>query len=94
MDKYLTLSHSEPADTLPSHTTFYLPHHPVFKANITTTKVKVVFDVSAPSNSGLSLNDILLKGPKVQPDIFNILVRFGIHHIAITADIEKMYCHH
>lgn len=89
MDKYLTLSHLEPVDPLPSHTTFYLPH-PVFKTSSTTTKGRVVFVGPAPSNSRLSLNHILLKGLKVQPDIFNIIVHFRIHHIATTADIEKI----
>jgi hypothetical protein len=53
--------------------------------------MRVVFDGSATSKSGLSLNDIMLKGPKMQPDIFNILLRFRLHRVALTADVEKMY---
>lgn len=43
------------------------------------------------SSSGISLNIVLLKVPKVQPDIFNILIRFRLYQVAITADVAKMY---
>lgn len=69
---------------------FYLPHHPVFKFNSSTKKLKIVFDGSAKTKTGLSLNDTLLKGPKVQPDIFHILLRFRIHQIAVSADVEQI----
>jgi len=90
MTEYLEMDHMEVAIDIASPC-YYLPHHAVLKANSLTTKLRVVFDGSAASNSGLSLNDILLKGPKSQPDIINILLRFRVHNIAITADVEKMY---
>ncbi|CAI6372727.1 unnamed protein product [Macrosiphum euphorbiae] len=90
MTEYLEMDHMEVA-TNTTNPCYYLPHHAVLKANSLTTKLRVVFDGSAASNSGLSLNDILLKGPKSQPDIINILLRFRVHNIAITADVEKMY---
>lgn len=70
----------------------YLPHHPVFKDS-TTTKVRPVFDASRKTSNGISLNDLLNPGPKIQEDLFNILLRFRIHETAFTADIEKMYLH-
>ncbi|XP_050063237.1 uncharacterized protein LOC126552565 [Aphis gossypii] len=91
ISEYLKLNHMELATTTATGPKYYLPHHPVFKANSTTTKLRVVFDGSASTKSGISLNDILLKGPKVQSDIFHILLRFRIHQVAITADVEKMY---
>ncbi|XP_008190207.1 uncharacterized protein LOC103312011 [Acyrthosiphon pisum] len=90
MTEYLEMDHMEVA-TNTTNPCYYLPHHAVLKANSLTTKLRVVFDGSAASSSGLSLNDILLKGPKSQPDIINILLRFRVHNIAITADVEKMY---
>lgn len=69
----------------------YLPHHAVLKSTSLTTKVRVVFDASARTTTGHSLNDILLRGPTVQEDIFSILTRFRKHQFVITADIEKMF---
>ncbi|XP_050063102.1 uncharacterized protein LOC126552448 [Aphis gossypii] len=91
ISEYLKLNHMELATTTATGLKYYLPHHPVFKANSTTTRLRVVFDGSSSTKSGISLNDILLKGPKVQSDIFHILLRFRIHQVAITADVEKMY---
>lgn len=91
MSEYLQLKHMELANPLSVGPKYYLPHHPVFKANSITTKMRVVFDGSATTRTGISLNDVLLRGPKVQPDIFQILIRFRIHQVAITADVEKMY---
>lgn len=92
MSEYLSLNHMEvvPPDEL-SRKSYYLPHHAVIKSNSLTTKVRVVFDGSAPSKSGVCLNDIMARGPTVQPDLFSILLRFRVHKYAIAADIEKMY---
>ncbi|UYV73292.1 hypothetical protein LAZ67_10002541 [Cordylochernes scorpioides] len=70
---------------------YYLPHHPVIKEKSCTTKLRVVFDASAKTDSGLSLNDALIPGPKIQQDLFHIILRFRIHPVAINADIAKMY---
>ena len=51
---------------------YYLPVHGVFKDNSTTTKVRPVFDASAKSSSGVSLNDQLLAGPNLYPFISDI----------------------
>ena len=70
---------------------FYLPHHAVIKEDSITTKIRVVFDGSAKTSSGVSLNDSLMVGPTIQNDLFTILTRFRSHKFALTADIEKMY---
>lgn len=70
----------------------YLPHHAVFKQS-TTTKVRPVFDASRKTTNGISLNDTLITGPKLQEELVDILARFRLHKIAFTADIEKMYLH-
>ncbi|UYV83626.1 hypothetical protein LAZ67_23001768 [Cordylochernes scorpioides] len=70
---------------------YYMPHHPVIREQSTTTKMRVVFDVSAKSENNVSLNQFLHKGPKIQQDVFFILLRFRTYPVAITADIEKMY---
>lgn len=70
---------------------YYIPHHSVFKSNILTTKMRVVFDSFATTKSDFTLNDILLCGPTVQPDLISITRRFRIHKTALTADITKTY---
>jgi len=71
-------------------TSYYLPHHAVFKETSSTTKLRVIFDASCKSTSGLSLNDMLLIGPTIQDDLFSILTRFRTFQYAMTAD-TKMY---
>lgn len=63
----------------------------MIKESSTTTKLRVVFNASAKTASGLSLNDVLKIGPKIQGDLFDIVTRMHTHQIAITADIAKMY---
>ena len=54
-------------------------------------KVRVVFEASAKTTSGVSLNDKLMVGPTVQKDLFSIMIRFRMHKVALSADIAKMY---
>ncbi|XP_054719215.1 uncharacterized protein LOC129228558 [Uloborus diversus] len=93
MKEYLELNHMEkiPSDSLTFENCFYLPHHGVFEENSISTKLRVVFDASAKSSLGNSLNDELLIGPKLQTDLFSHLIKFRTHKIAFSADIEKMF---
>jgi len=91
MAEHLALGHMELADLSFRGPTYYLPHHAVLKTDSTTTKLRVVFDGSAPASSGLSLNNIMLRGPKLQSDLIKILWYFRLHSVAFTADVEKMY---
>ena len=79
-----------PEEELNNGDVFYLPHHYVLKDS-STTKLRVVFDASCSSNNGKSLNDCLMVGPKLQPDLLDILIRFRCHKVAFIADIQKMY---
>lgn len=95
MREYLDLGHAEvvpdcDAKKKPDET-FYLPIHAVYKASSTTTKVRAVFDASAKSSTGVSLNDTLLIGPTVHRPLIDVLLQFRMHRIALTADISKMY---
>ena len=68
----------------------YLPHHAVMKDGSTTTKVRVVFDGSAKTSTGISLNEAQSVGPVMQNDLFSIVLRFRQHPI-VSGDIAKMY---
>lgn len=89
--EYADLGHlSESSIAIPKFA-YFLCHHPVFKPNSESTALRVVFDGSAPSSSGVSLNDILMVGPNVQDSLFSILVRARQYKYILTGDIEKMY---
>jgi hypothetical protein len=70
---------------------YYIPHHCVIKDSSTTTKLRIVFDGSAKTSSGQSINDILLVGPTLQENLYNIMIRFRWHIVAVSGDITKMY---
>ncbi|XP_024892895.1 uncharacterized protein LOC112468092 [Temnothorax curvispinosus] len=70
---------------------YYLPHHGVYKLDSTTTKLRVVFNASSRGPDGLSINDTLLSGPKLQQDLLAILLRFRAEAIALTADVKQMF---
>lgn len=70
---------------------YFMPHHAVVKASSTTTKLRVVYDASAKTSSGTSLNDQLLIGPTVQRSIFEILLGWREHKVVIMADVHNMY---
>lgn len=73
-----------------SDTRWYLPHFPIVKMNRDTTKVRIVFDASA-KDKGVSLNDVIEPGPKLQNGLFEILLRFRKFPVALVCDIEEMY---
>lgn len=70
---------------------YYINHHAVLRPTSTTTKLRVVFNASAPTVGGPSLNQLLMCGPKVQPNLFEILISFRDFLVAFSADINKMY---
>ena len=68
-----------------------LPHHGVFREDRATMKCRVVFDSSAKTYDGQSFNSCVLKGPKLQPNLGHVLIRFRCHRVGIMADIKKMF---
>ena len=92
MKEYEKLGNMEPVKSQePKQPCYFLPHHAVFKETSTTTRSQVVFDESANTSDGLSLNHILQVGPTVQLDLYSIVLRFRTHQVCLTADITKIY---
>nr|CAH7750739.1 unnamed protein product [Callosobruchus chinensis] len=70
---------------------YYTPHHAVLKEQSETTKLRVVFDASAPTSTNMSLNQIQCVGPIVQDELISIILRFRKHNVVMSADVAKMY---
>ena len=69
---------------------WYLPHFPVVREDKKTTKMRLVHD-SAARYGGISLNDTMLPGPKLQQDIFDVLLRFRRNPLALEADLKEKF---
>lgn len=76
--------------TEPQHM-YYLQHHGVIRESSLTTKLRVVFNESSRTSTGLSLNDLLHTGAKLQIDVFEVLVWFRQFRYVFSSDIEKVY---
>jgi len=85
-----SFAHAKPIDMVQQNG-FYLPHHAVVKPSRTTTKTRIVFDAAAKDSNGVSLNDKLMVGPRLQEDLLKLLIRFRRHRVAVSADVEKMF---
>ena len=93
MQEYFDKGHAEPisASEISCRESFYIPMHAVRKESSSTSKMRVVFDASAKTTSGFSLNDQLLVGPTVHPPLVDVLLRFRRHRVALTTDVSRMY---
>lgn len=86
--EYLTLGHMELINDKPNK---FCVLPPVIKESSSTTKVRPVFDGSAKTSNGSSLNDRLIVGPTIQPELFDTLLNWRKFEFAMSVDIEKMY---
>ncbi|GBM44825.1 hypothetical protein AVEN_189476-1 [Araneus ventricosus] len=97
MQEYEALDHMElVTDNNEPSTSYYLPHHGDFKPDKTSTKLRVVFNASALSSNGLSLNDIQMNGGLTQEDLFSIMLRFRKHNPqntkrAVLSNIARIF---
>jgi len=82
MDDYRELGHMQVATRLGK---YFLPLHVVTKVENGKLKIRVVFDASARTPSGKSLNDLVLTGPKLQNDITDVLLRFRFPKFVFSA---------
>ena len=91
MQEYFDQQHAEevPPEDLnkPQDQVFYMPMHVVCKES-STTKIHAVFDASAATSTGVSLNSTLMVGPTVHPPLINVFIRFRSHRIGMTADVS------
>ena len=95
VQEYFDQQHAEevPQEDLqkPQDQVFYMPMHVVCKESSTTMKIRAVFDASATTSTGVSLNSTLMVGPTVHPPLIDVLIRFRKHRITMIADVSRMY---
>ena len=70
---------------------YFLPHRAVYDALRLSTKCRIVFDASAKTGTGKSLNDCLVCGPALQLSILAIELRFRTSKVVLVGDIGKMF---
>lgn len=85
LDEQIKRGIIEPAYRV-GHGEHFLPHHPVI-----TSKLRIVYDASAHAKGAVSLNDCLLAGPNLVPDLAGMLLRFRAAPVPVLADIEKAF---
>ena len=75
-----------------SERVFYMPHKPVIKENVSTTKVRMVFDSRArPHPLANSVNEYMHTGPSLQPLLWDILIRARMSTHLLLADLQKAF---
>ena len=85
------LSMKEAQEVRWSKNAYYVPHHAVVRESSVSTKIRIVSNASSPDRNGISLNDTLLPGPPLQPDIGQVLIRFRSHKYVFSGDLQKMF---
>ncbi|XP_041448590.1 uncharacterized protein LOC121404070 [Drosophila obscura] len=92
MKEYLSL---DPMSLVPNEDRYkcryFFPHHCVIKEDSSTTKLRVVFDGSAVTTAGLSLNDLLISGPTIQAKLFHTL-SFDFVHFPLLLQAISVKC--
>ena len=86
MKEYIT-NFAEPVSSESNGHCRYIPHH----CTAAESKFRVVFDCSARSEDGKSLNDMLLRGPDLTNTVVGVLMRFRQHPVAVVADMKGMF---
>ena len=70
----------------------YVPHQPVIREEAESTRMRIVYDLSAKACKEMpSINDCLEKGPSLQPLILDILLRNRLSLNCVTGDIQKAF---
>ncbi|XP_017477271.1 PREDICTED: uncharacterized protein LOC108367187 [Rhagoletis zephyria] len=85
INEYVAKDWLRPATNPPENKAYYIPHHAI------TKKFRVVFDASCLTDTGISLNDVQMIGPKLQQDLIDLLWGFRLNTYAVTADIKQMF---
>nr|XP_036212672.1 uncharacterized protein LOC106624857 isoform X1 [Bactrocera oleae]XP_036212673.1 uncharacterized protein LOC106624857 isoform X1 [Bactrocera oleae]XP_036212674.1 uncharacterized protein LOC106624857 isoform X1 [Bactrocera oleae]XP_036212675.1 uncharacterized protein LOC106624857 isoform X1 [Bactrocera oleae]XP_036212676.1 uncharacterized protein LOC106624857 isoform X1 [Bactrocera oleae] len=90
--EYIKLGHMVAIKNFDLNSSHYIiPHHCILSPQSTTTMLRVVFDASARTTSDRSLNEILMVGARIQPELIMTLLSFRLYPYVLTADVSKIY---
>lgn len=90
MEKILAKGHAEIAPPLNHQDEcWYLPLFGVYHPK-KPGEIRVVFDSSCQYD-GVSLNDVLLKGPDINNGLLGVLLHFRKEAVPVTTDIQQMF---
>ncbi|XP_034075900.1 uncharacterized protein LOC117548634 [Gymnodraco acuticeps] len=90
IEKLFKNEHAEVAPPLQEgQEVWYLPSFGVYHPK-KPEQIRVVFDSSA-AYQGVSLNNVLLRGPDLNNTLIGVLMRFRKDLVAITADVQHMF---
>ena len=70
---------------------YFIPWRTVFNLGSLSTPLRMVFDASARTPGGESLNDILARGMNMLGKLLHLLVKFRFGCYAFSADIQMAY---
>lgn len=95
MEEYIALNHMtvvpETEHRVESGLVSYVPYLSVVRKEALTTKLRIVFNASAPTESGFSVNSTIHQGPKLQTHIPDLIDGLREHRFIFSADVTKMF---
>ncbi|XP_063544857.1 uncharacterized protein LOC134753026 [Cydia strobilella] len=91
INEYKDMGHLRRSEKQNDDNALYLAHFAVIREDKDTSKVRIVYDASAKGSHGHSLNDTMMVGPVLQPDLRSLVVTWRKHKICVVGDIVKMY---
>ena len=69
----------------------FIPWRTVVNDKSISTPIRMVFDASARTPGGTSLNQILAKGQNTLANLFNLIIRFRIKKWGFVSDVQMAY---
>ncbi|XP_029171327.1 uncharacterized protein LOC114940743 [Nylanderia fulva] len=94
MREYITFGHMTLAASTvasPGDRINFLPHHGVLRTLTAGSKIRVVFNGSARTGAGASLNGVLHAGPNLLLSLADVLTRWRRHRYVFIADVQMVY---
>ena len=78
---------TDPHEKVQPGSIHYIPHKEILHSHKSTTRLGIVYDISSKISGQVSINECLHTGPPLTPMIFDILIRFRVHKIALVGDL-------